>query len=519
MRKWRTSLIGPLALLAAATSGCWQDAPPHENVPPSYQGIVLKVGAIEEQGLLAGVTAHQGEWKASRGADLTIVEKPVALGSADELDVLLFPGDRLGDLVDTDVLAAIPNEAVMPQSRDATIGGEPSGSPGSAGDSKAAEDAFDFMGVVAAYRDQVTRYGNERMALPYGGSALVLVYRRDAFEREANRASAAEEKLKLEPPTTWGQLDALARFFQGRDWDGDGKPDHGVSIVLGDDPEGLGNATFLARAASLGQHPDQFSFLFDSDKFNPRIDNEPFVEALTGLIALKAAGPPGVETFDAEGARRAFRDGKVAMLIDRAERAATWSHGKPVGVAPLPGSERVFDPSSKSWTTPAQGNAPTHLPRGGGWLVGVRQGLTGTRLEAAIDLAKYLSSPEKSDRIRAERAFPMLPFRTKQVGEGLPDPASAPDVDVRLWSEAIGRMFAERAVVGLRVPDAQGYLADLTRGRAAALAGTRPQSALADVAHAWTERTRTHGPKRQLWHYRRSLNLRGTAARPPDRGS
>ena len=50
--------------------------------------------------------------------------------------------------------------------------------------------------------------------------------------------------------------------------------------MLGADAEGLGNATFLARAASLGQHPDQFSFLFDSDKMAPRIDTEPFVEAL-----------------------------------------------------------------------------------------------------------------------------------------------------------------------------------------------------------------------------------------------
>ncbi len=78
--------------------------------------------------------------------------------------------------------------------------------------------------------------------------------------------AAAEKGLKLQPPRTWEELDALARFFQGRDWDGDGQPGHGIALVLGDDAEGLGNATFLARAASLGQHPDQFSFVFDSGK-------------------------------------------------------------------------------------------------------------------------------------------------------------------------------------------------------------------------------------------------------------
>ncbi len=84
----------------------------------------------------------------------------------------------------------------------------------------------------------------------------------------------------------------------------------------------------------------------------------------------------------------------------------------------------------------------------------------------------------------------MLPFRTAQMGQGLPDPTSTPDVDSRLWAEAVGRTFAERAVVGLRIPGAADYLADLAKGRAAALSGTAPKAALADVARAWTARTK-----------------------------
>jgi multiple sugar transport system substrate-binding protein len=516
MRKWRRSLLGLLAGLGTFVPGCWQDPPP-ESAPPSYRGITLTVGALDEPGLLAGVTAHRGEWVASRGGEIAVRPRPVALESVREVDVLLFPGDLIGDLIDADLLAAIPGEAVRPPARDAKPGGEPTRSTDAA--TKTVHDPFEFFGIAPPYRDQVTRYGNERMALPYGASALVLVYRRDAFERKANDDAAKEKGLKLGPPRTWGELDALARFFQGRDWDGDGAPDSGISLVLGDDAEGLGNATYLARAASLGQHPDQFSFLFDSEKLIPRIDTEPFVEALGGLIALKAAGPPGAERFDAAAARESFRTGKVALLIDRAERAATWSSGKPVGVAPLPGSARVFDPGSKTWATPPQRNAPSYLPSGGGWLIGIRHGLAGTQLEAAIDLAKYLADPLNSDRIRAERTFPLLPFRTAQMAQGWPDPTAAPDVDSRAWADAISRTFAERAVVGLRIPAAGEYLADLAKGRAAALGGKEPKSALADVARTWAERTKTRGPKRQLWHYRRSLNLRANVAEPPERGT
>ena len=44
---------------------------------------------------------------------------------------------------------------------------------------------------------------------------------------------------------------------------------------------------------------------------------------------------------------QAFREGRAAMLIDRAEQVGTWSGGKPIGVAALPGSERVFEPPAK----------------------------------------------------------------------------------------------------------------------------------------------------------------------------
>ena len=98
--------------------------------------------------------------------------------------------------------------------------------------------------------------------------------------RASNKAAARQAGLTLEPPTTWEQLDSLARFFHGRDWNGDGKPDLGIALAIGSDAEGVGDATFLARAASLGQHRDHYSFLFDSDTMAPRIDTPPFVEAL-----------------------------------------------------------------------------------------------------------------------------------------------------------------------------------------------------------------------------------------------
>jgi multiple sugar transport system substrate-binding protein len=505
-----------LACLHGCHGGGGAPPPPPR---PSFAGMKLEVGALGDPAILSGLASLKGEWIASRGGEIQVRPEPIGSpSSASEVDLLIFPGQELGTLVDAEALEVIPNQAVLPPqpSEEASSG---SGSGKGEGAEEPPGDVFQYKDIAPAFREQVTKYGAERLALPLGGSGLVLAYRRDAFTSQANVDAARTAGIKLEAPTTWRQLDALAKFFQGRDWDGDGKPDHGFAAVLGEDSEGLGDATFLARAASLGQHRDQYSFLFDSDSMAPRINSPPFIEALREIAAWKASGPPGIETFDARSAREAFRTGKVAMLIDRAERAGEWSGGRPIGVAPLPGSERVFEPLRKTWETSSSPNSPSYLPVGGGWLIGVRRGLSGPKRDAAIDLAAYLASPDNVNRLGAERVFPMLPVRTSQLSRGLPDPTGAPDVDPRQWSDAVSRtLLAERVVPGLRIPNAGGYLKDLSRARTSVLAGKDPESALQDLAAAWTARTRTHGTQRQLWHYRRSLNALATLPQPPERG-
>ncbi|GAC1463054.1 MAG: hypothetical protein NVSMB9_00020 [Isosphaeraceae bacterium] len=374
--------------------------------------------------------------------------------------------------------------------------------------------------MIPAFRDQVSKYGPERQALPYGGSALVLVYNLEAFRFPSNQEAAGRSGVKLVPPSTWKDLDELARFFHDRDWDGDGKKDKGIALALGHDAEGVGDATYLARSTAMGQHRDHYSLLFDSDTMTPRITSPPFVEALRDLVALKAFGPKGADGFDAEGARSAFRNGEVALLIDRAERADRWGgrQVKAVGVAPLPGSERVYDPANQKWEATASPNRPAYLPFGGGWLIDVSATVQGREKEAALDLIRYLISPETSNRVRADRTFPMLPVRGSQVGQGLLDPRAAPGVESRRWSEAVNKtLFAPRVLPGLRIPQAQGYLADLDKGRAAAAKGKPALDALKDVADAWSARTSSLGKDRQLWHYRRSLNALDTSPLPPDR--
>ena len=515
--RWRL-VVGLGLWFGTHAVGCGTAETSSKPAPPSLTGTKIVVGVIGDPALLSTVVPQRGEWEASRGASCVVLETPVEPAAIAGAQVLIFRADRLGDLVDAGALAILPESLVRPPSTQ--VEDEPGGDGREASPAPSEEDTLQFSDVIPVFRDQVAKYGTDRFGLPYGGSALVLVYNRKAFEREENRAAAKTAGHALAAPKTWKDLDALARFFDGRDWNGDGANDHGIALAFGPDREGVGDATYLAWAASLGQHRDHFSLLFDPDTMTPRLTTPPFVEALKGLVSLRGAAPEDAEAFDIDQARAAFRNGNVAFLIDRAERAGLWGGrgAKSIGVAALPGSDRVYEPSREAWEQAPKRDRPSFLPYGGGWLVGLASSANGRQREAAIDFLKYLTNPETSNRVRADRAFPMLPVRASQVSMGLTDPRSAPGVEPRLWTEAVGAtLLALRVVPGLRIPHTDGYLADLSEGRVAAVKGEPAEAALEKVAAAWVARTKALGTDRQIWHYRRSLNRLLTAPRPPDR--
>jgi multiple sugar transport system substrate-binding protein len=226
--------------------------------------------------------------------------------------------------------------------------------------------------------------------------------------------------------------------------------------------------------------------------------------------------------FDPAAARAAFREGKVALLIDRPEHAAEWTNPKtpfPVEVAALPASTRVFDPARKVWLTPRLPNRVAYLPGGGGWLAGIGAHAKGKTYEAAVSLLQSLASPETAQAIVSDPAFPMTPVRNSHLALGLPDPRSALGVDSRSWGNAVSQSFdAPRVVIGLRIPESNEYLDDLGRALQSAMSGERtPEDALAEAAKSWDARTTRLGRQRQLWHYRRSLNRLSTTSTPPER--
>ena len=503
------SISGParraVPVLLVFACGCGSGSEPAKTTDRSFPGVKITVAAVADPSALAAVKAWRSSWERETGASVTFLSEAVDPTDLKGADVILFPADRIGDLVDHRALGVLLDSAVRP--------------PIPLGSKAPPPDALTYSDIAPAFREQVAKYGDERIGLPLGGTGLVLVYRRDAFESEANRVAAKAQGIVLEPPKTWEALDALIRFFHKRDWDGDGAPEAGIVAALGPDREGVGDAIVLARAASLGQHPDYYGLLFDNDTLEPRIASPPFVEALAAVSAWKGFAPAKVETFDAEAARASFRAGDGAFLIDLAERASSWTdpkHPSAVGVAPLPASPKVFDPGRKAWGEAPGLNRVMYLPRGGGWVAGVSDSLSGSRRQAAIDFVRSLAGPETSRLIVADPALPMLPVRNAQLGGGLPNPRAAMGVDSGAWGIAVARtVTAPRIVPGLRIPGTDRYLAAFSKARVAAVGGMPAGIALTDAANEWAAISKSLGVDRQLWHYRKSLNKIITTRDPP----
>lgn len=537
MTSWRALGVVLGMALACALPGCGgrTSAPSGSASSPLFPGVQLRGAVLDPAAPDANATgmdplvvllnAQRGEWEAQRQAKVRfqIVNAEAAI-TPETADVIAFRADQLGALIDAGALVTIPDAAVRPPLPPESEETDPEGEGSGLELAEPVHDPLAFSDILPVYRDTIARYGGELKALPFGGSAMVLVYRRDVLEKPELEAEAKAAGVALEPPKTYAQLEALSRLLNGRDWSGDGKPDHGIALAMRPSKDGVAVATYLARAATLGQHPDHFAFLFDDETMAPRIAWPPFVEALDGLIALRAFGPEGMAGFDAEAARAAYRKGQVALLIDRADRASRWTDPKaplPTGVAALPGSDKVFDPVRKTWEPIDPPNRPSLLPRGGGWLVGVSTKARPSSRAAALDLVLYLSGADTAGHLLADRQFPLLPVRSALLGGGLPDPRSAPGVDARGWGRAMAEtLTAAKTVPDLRIPESEGYEADLAAGIASAAAGeATPAAALKGVEARWNARTARLGADRQLWHYRRSLNRRTLQGEPPARPS
>lgn len=478
----RLTLILVLGLVAATASGA-----------AKFEGVTLVVGG--ESGLTINSVKWFGpEWSKLTGAKIQIVEHP--FGSLFEkfmtsfitgtaaYDVIIFPSDWSGDIMGGGHLRPLTDY----------IKTNP-----------------DWSDILPLYRERIAAWGGTVYALPLDGDNHILYYRKDILsDPEYKEKFKKKHGYDLAPPETWDQYHDIAEFFNGWDWNRDGKVEYGTVESMG--RNGQSYWWFFTRSAAYSCFPGQVgSLFFDTDTMKPTVNDPGHVKGLEDYVKIVKCGPPGMINYQVGDVRADFPAGKAVLAIDwgdigpMSEDPKTSKVKGKVGYAILPGSRRVWNRQTGQWVT---FDKPSHAPfiAFGGWIGGVTK--TCKNPDAAYDFLRYLNCKEVSLREVTMGGTGYNPYRASHFSS-IEDWKNLGFTDPKPYLDVIQATISHpNAQLDLRIPGAASYFEVLDMELSRALSGEiSPQQALDNVAVEWEKITNKLGREKQLRLYRESLGL------------
>ena len=149
---------------------------------------------------------------------------------------------------------------------------------------------WDIEDVQAGPRSLLT-YDGKLYEVANDHDGQVMYYRRDLFEDPAHQAAFKEKYgYDLKVPETWQEFRDAAEYFDGKDLNGDGTPDDGLTMHL--KVGGQGMFHFMSFAAPFVIGPDNPNlFWFDPETMDPLMASPGHQRAMETLIDLIQFGP------------------------------------------------------------------------------------------------------------------------------------------------------------------------------------------------------------------------------------
>ncbi|MFN0016672.1 MAG: ABC transporter substrate-binding protein [Pirellulaceae bacterium] len=431
----------------------------------------------------------KAEWRSNTDTEDEVVIRHVTwkeITSAKRLpgDLIVYSAGMVGELAEAGLIAPISDRTLE-------------------------NDAFALRDIYKQIRLHEMKWGDKVFALPLGSPQLLLVYRADIFT-----------KLKLKPPQTWAEYDALAARLANRKELGElapagDAPWRGSAVPLA---PGYAGQLLFARSAAYAAHKEQISPLMELGSLKALVDQPPYVRALREMAAGSGEKNGKLPQFTPAEAYLEIAQGRCAMAItwpsatgakEAAKKQKASSEPKPceLGFAELPGAREVYNFGDKKWgERPADEDSHVPLMAISGWMVSVTA--TRNNQEAAENMATWLCGSEFSSQISPASPNTTL-FRISQEPEAGQWLGSIGDSGVREYVAAL-RQTQERAThsPGIRLPGREEYLSALDQAVVDSLQGKKsPEEALAAAAAAWDKITARRGLEAQRPALQRSLGL------------
>jgi multiple sugar transport system substrate-binding protein len=332
-----------------------------ESLP--FAGQEIRIGVPADFGFRTAWEGQLNEWSAQTGGKYALTElEPGDLSEAagyfegdDRQTLAIFPLEQAPNLVATGKLAPIPE----------SLRG-------------ADENGVLWSDLFAGLAAKIASRKGTPLIVPLDCPVLVCYCRLDLL----NAAG-------LNPPQTWDEyqqlLERIAAWAPGL-------------VAVEPWSERFRTTMFLARAVSLAQHPGHFSLFFDIETGEPLIDSPGFVRALEVARAAVSRMEPAVLTYDPADCRAALLSGRAALAIayespafdesrDKDSSGATAQKragGMTIGVARLPGTREIYNPSRRAWESPAEkGVQRVTLCGFAGWAVAASSAGSPREIEAS----------------------------------------------------------------------------------------------------------------------------------------
>jgi len=375
----------------------------------------------------------------------------------------------------------------------------------------AQDKEIDWFDILPIFRENIVSYAGKIYAITLDGNPHMFYYRKDAFENPEYQSLFKEKYgYDLAPPKTWQQVRDIAEFFNGWDWDGDGRKEYGVVEAMRKEDQAFW--TFLSRAAAYVSIPGQPGGLFfDPDTMKPLINSPGHLQALKDWLEIKKFGVPGMINMDSGEIRTVYAVGEAAMAIDWpdigiiADTSSESTVKGQVGYSILPGSRKVWDYKKNRWVEFPDINYAPYLAFPG-WLGAIDA--KSDHIEAAYDFLSFLGNPENSYISVTTPETGFNPYR-KSHFERLAGWYGFGFVHPEEYLQAIKESIDHSNVQpDLAIPGAARYFEALDAQLSLALAGAKtPEKALDDTAKEWERITEELGRENQLKNYRASLGL------------
>jgi multiple sugar transport system substrate-binding protein len=341
-----------------------------------------------------------------------------------------------------------------------------------------------------------------------------MVYYRSDLLKEAGMSA----------PKTWDDYLAIAKAFQGKDLDGDGKPDYGSCIAKKRAAQGYWMVLSVAGGFLQSKGTGQGLF-FDTDSMKPLTNNDAFKKALSIYVETSKYGPHDEINLDVTDTRGLFTTGRCALTIDWGDIGTlaidptTSKVQDKVGAVILPGSKQVLDRASGKLAEctaelcPYAVNGINHAPFAafGGWSGAVNAAKDQKTKDAAYDFLSYMSQPEQANVDVTIGLTGFNPYRTSQF-ENLDlwlKAGMSKDAAENYLGAIKDSLNSPNMVLDLRVPQNQRYeqiVLDTTVARL--LAGEiNVDQAAEEIETGWNEITEELGQDAQIKAYQATLGV------------